>query len=187
MLTRIGAAGTLVSFNVGALLGVVTAFFHAYVFNDWNFAASLMVLVAVDTMTGVWASLVLREHNSRKLRQLFSKLVQFGAALIVAHVMRSYQVAGESSTLFSLVAPAFQGGIYLTLLWSEVISVEENLNKIGRGFLPSWIRKRMAGWMETGVIPDLKTETKVTQTPTETKVEQTVTVATPAPSTPTEL
>ncbi len=165
--------------GAAALWAATYAVVAQYVFNDWNFAGSLMVLVMVDTATGIRASLVLRQHQSGRLRQVFSKLFQYGAALVCCHVLTSHLVDGHANTIFQVVAPGFKASLYLLLLWTETISIEENLNKTGQGFLPKWVRSKMASWTESG---EVSVATAVKQTANVTTVAQQVTITTPTPA-----
>lgn len=136
--------------GAAALWASFFALVTQYVFDDWSFAGYLMVLVMVDTATGIRASLILKQHTSGRLRQVFSKLFQYTAALVCCHVLTSHLVDGHANPIFQVIAPGFKAALYLLLLWTEVVSIEENLQKTNQGFLPKWIRNKMASWIESG-------------------------------------
>lgn len=147
---------SLLALNLGAVLGAFGTFFQTYVFSDVSFLGYLAVAIFLDTVTGIWASLYLRNHSSNKLRQVFSKLAQYAIALVAVHVLTSFKVGGEANLFVTYVAPSFKGAVYTLMIWAETLSVDENLGKMGRGFLPKWVRKRMDQFIESGKVEDEK-------------------------------
>lgn len=154
MHNKLASLGGLVALNVGALLGAAGQLLGTFVFNDIAFLGYLLVAVGLDTISGFWASLVLKTHSSNKLRQVFSKLGQYGIALVAVHALTSFKVGGEANLFVQYIAPSFKGAVYTLMMWAETLSIEENLNKLGRGFLPKWVRRKMEAWTESGELPN---------------------------------
>ncbi len=155
---KLTSLGALLAFNLGAVFGLIGHLTRTYIFNDVAFLGYLLVAIAVDTLSGIWASLALHQHSSSRLRQVFGKLAQYGIALVAIHVLTSFKVGGEANLFVTTIAPSFKGAIYTLMIWAEVLSVEENLHKMGRGFLPKWVRKRMEAFAESGELPPAPTQ-----------------------------
>lgn len=126
--------------------------FNKYVFNDWDFVGYLVVAVFIDTLSGIYASWVKRTLFSFKLRQICKKLGEYFFVLIIVHVLTHHLVDGEPNFWAQIVFPGFKGFIYLLIIGCELMSVEENLKKVGKGFLPNWFRSRMESLQEDGTI-----------------------------------
>ena len=138
-------------FDAGVwLLGLV----RHYVFDDFNFVGYLIVLLVLDTITGVRASLIRRTHNSRQFRQVFRKICEYAVVLVVVHVLTSPEVDGQKldHEFFKVSVAALKFSMYLGLLWAEAKSIDENLRRAGgRGMpLPAWFRRMMADLDENG-------------------------------------
>lgn len=128
--------------------------FQKYVFDDWNFLGFLIVAMIIDTATGVSASLVARSHNSRQMRQLFRKLNEYGAALVLLHLLCSIEVDGQKlqHIIFAYGRVGLKYFVYTSLIWTEVKSVDENLRRSGGNGLPfpPWLRQRFDDLAERG-------------------------------------
>jgi hypothetical protein len=142
------------------------SWFQTFVFSDWNFTGYLMVAVMLDTATGIRASLMLHNHASFPLRALGNKLWQYAGGLVVGHLITQHLIAGQPNPVMELVGPFFKGGLYLLMLWAEILSADENLKRAGGpGFLPRFIARRMAAFEETGRIEEPANEPDPPQTP----------------------
>ncbi|QHL87410.1 hypothetical protein GU926_08165 [Nibribacter ruber] len=126
--------------------------FNKYVFNDWDFVGFLVVAVFIDTLSGIYASWIARTLYSFRLRQICKKLGEYFFVLIIVHVLTHHLVDGEPNFWASIVFPGFKGFIYFLLIGCEVMSVDENLKKVGKGFLPNWFRSRMVSVQEEGTL-----------------------------------
>ncbi|MCA8830183.1 phage holin family protein [Hymenobacter pini] len=129
--------------------------FQKYVFADWNFIGYLLVVFVVDTALGVWLSMKRRRHHSRQFRGMFEKFIQYGAVLIMVHVLCEFTVDGQKNSILNMLVPHFKAVMYLAVLWAEVKSIDENLRGLGFSGLPfpAFLRKRLADWEETGQLP----------------------------------
>ncbi|QCR23073.1 phage holin family protein [Pontibacter sp. SGAir0037] len=128
-------------------------FVNKYIFADWDFIPYLVVIITIDTFTGVYANWKLGKLHSFKMRSLFEKIQMYAVGLIIIHGIASHLVDGSPNKLVLLVAPYLKNSMYLFMLACEALSVEENLNKIGKSYLPKWIRKKLLDYKETGVVP----------------------------------
>lgn len=104
-------------------------------------AVAAILLVALDTITGIWAALVRgRKVSSSKFARVLSKLLGYGSVVIVCSV-GSKAVPGAAS----LQAPAVCWVLGFVAI-TEGISILENVGRMGvkaPPFLLEWLRKRL--------------------------------------------
>ena len=132
----------------------ILVFINKYIFSDWNFIGFLLVMVILDTLTGIIRAYKLRNVFSMQLRGLFRKIIEYGIALIVTHVLCSYQGEGSQSTFVQYVIPSFDSFMKFLILAAEALSINENLKAAGyRGIFPDWMQIRMKNVKETGKLP----------------------------------
>lgn len=136
-------------FNIYQLL---LGFFETYIFNDWNVIIGLMILVTMDTFTGIYAAWRTSTSGvySFKLRSIFEKLFYYFIGFVVIHVLTNTQVDGEPNPAFIQIFPYFKGLMYFLMLAAEALSIDENASIVGYGFLPKWFRKKYNQVKEEG-------------------------------------
>jgi len=127
--------------------------FNKYVFSDWDFVPFLAVAVTIDTLTGVYVNAKLGRIHSFKMRSLFEKLQMYVVGLIIIHGLASHMIDGSPNPVVHLVVPFLKGGFYAYMLACEAISIEENLQRIGKGYLPKWIKRKLVDYKEDGKVP----------------------------------
>ncbi|WP_266206241.1 phage holin family protein [Pontibacter kalidii] len=127
--------------------------FNKYVFADWDFVPFLVIFVTIDTFTGVYVNAKLKRLHSFKMRSVFEKLQQYAVGLIIIHGIASHLVDGSPNQVVHMLVPFLKGGFYVYMLVCEAISVEENLSKIGKGYLPVWLKSKLVDYKETGKVP----------------------------------
>jgi len=102
-------------------------FFEERVFNDWDFAAGLMLLVLLDTVAGGIAHIAHSTFSGRDLyRKLATKLFGICAAVICIGLLKNTLINGEEN----LIAFIVDSGFYSVMLAFEGASVMKNLYKI---------------------------------------------------------
>jgi phage-related holin len=124
--------------------------FNKYVFSDWDFVPFLAVAIMLDTLTGVYVNAKLSRLHSFKMRSLFEKLQQYAIGLIIIHGIASHLVDGSPNTVVQMIVPFLKGSFYAYMLVCEAISIEENLQRIGSGYLPKWVKRKLMDYRETG-------------------------------------
>ncbi|WBO86249.1 phage holin family protein [Hymenobacter yonginensis] len=126
--------------------------FEKYIFNDWNALAFLMVLFLLDTGLGMARSFRQGRFHSRGMRQMFTKLRDYGVGIVVAHVFCNIEVDGSKFPWAEYMAFGVKGAIYFFILLIETKSIDENLRGLGGlGLpLPKFLRRGMTDWEETG-------------------------------------
>ncbi len=135
-------------------ISVCAAFISKYLFADWSYTGFLLIVIFLDTVTGIWAAGKLGQIYSKSLRKQFcEKILQYGIALILVHGFSSHLVDGEPNPVLQMVVPYFKGFMYMLFYTAEAMSVDENLGKLGFKLFPKWIRKRMLNFNENGELP----------------------------------
>lgn len=116
--------------DIWAMLPYITGvfvFIENYIYNDWDFLISLLVLMVLDLITGIWKSI---KNNtavtSIGLRDTAIKVIQYSVFLIVVHVLINFKVDGKTIGLLNY---ADELG-YSFLIIIEAKSILENLQKI---------------------------------------------------------
>jgi phage-related holin len=140
-------------FMLTPFLATVEELVNTYIFSDWNFVVFLAIAVILDTMSGFYVNIKLRNIHSFRMRSVWEKIAQYAIGLIIVHGIASHMVDGEPNQVVILVVPFIKGLCYFYMLACEAISIEENLNKIGKGILPHWISSKLLSFKETGKVP----------------------------------
>ena len=87
----------------GLILSFPIHLVETYVFSDWQFIGSLIVLVILDTVTGAWKHWHKGTISSRGFGEFCKKLILYGCVLIVTHTLISFRVRGEVNVLFGWI------------------------------------------------------------------------------------
>ena len=122
------------------VVGPLVAFVEKFVFNDWNYLKFLMVVVALDFITGVtrsWKAGI--PITSKGWRDTVSKIIQYSAFLICTHVTIHFEVDGQPLMPFDWI----NDSAYVFLIAIEIKSVYENIVAINGNldFLKPIIKK----------------------------------------------
>lgn len=110
-------------------------------------AVGVLSLIAIDTVTGLWAALRTGEPvSSRKAGRIIDKLLAYGSVLAVMAII-THNVPALSS---------LQGGAvtaWLTVaMFTESISILENAHKLGvkTKWLTKWLKERLKEAQQIG-------------------------------------
>lgn len=131
---------------MSAVWSTIAALVDTYMFSEWDFLPYLVVLVIVDTLTGVWKSLLQRNFNSYTFGAFITKAVLYAVYMVVLHGLTNFSDRKAVVALFEWV----QELGYAALIVRESISIIENLGAIKPGLVPRWILKRLKNFDETG-------------------------------------
>lgn len=134
-----------------AMITPLIAIFEKYIFSDWQFVAFMAVLIAVDTITGVWYAFEKGDFSSNRLGGLIRKIILYVLALVSVHAATSFTVDGHENMLMEIVGIALDSVIYSCFMIRELLSITENLGKLGFVFLPPWVMKRFRDFNEHGI------------------------------------
>lgn len=113
-----------------------------YLFADFEYLKFLLIATTIDLITGIakaWAQGGHKAVTSKGIRMTVLKFIQYGAFLIITHVISSFTISGEPYPRFGFI----KDWGYLLLLLVEVKSVYENIVAIdGRlDFVNDIVRK----------------------------------------------
>lgn len=135
----------------------VWQFTTKYIFNEWQFLISLVILMVADTILGMTASWIRHELSSKGIWMIAKKVFVYFWILITLHVMTYFIIHNEDAPtrIFSWVTIPF----YTAMVLREVISIFENAGKIDPRIIPTVILKRLKQFDENGrYIEDSKTK-----------------------------
>lgn len=132
------------------------SFIEKYVWADWPFLMFMVLLVVVDTATGMLYAWKEHEISSKKMKGLLIKVFAYGATLITVHIMSSFTVNSQPNSMMADIIPYLDSLMYTFLVFRETLSINENLGKLGHPMLPKYILKRIAGFNEDGFIKENK-------------------------------
>lgn len=127
--------------------------FEEYVFSDWQFMMSVLVLVGIDTVTGVWKGFEQKQISSYRFRDVLRKLVLYFMLMIAGSVGATYMVQGEQNVILGI----FDNIIYGFIMVTECISILENMAELGVP-VPIWIKKRLRNFTDRGVLDPFEGE-----------------------------
>lgn len=115
-----------VAATLALLFGWAAAIIRKYVFSDWEFAGFLVVLVIIDTVSGMAAAKKEGVFSSKKMKGVVYKVIGYGLALSAIHVLTHFTVQGRPSTVLALVMVHADAILYAFVVFREVISIDEN-------------------------------------------------------------
>lgn len=130
----------------GIALSVPVHYIEKYLFADWQFIGSLVVLVVLDTLTGIWKHWTHNTISSRGFGKFCKKLILYGCVLIVTHTLISFRVQGQPNTVFGWIDTI----VYSAIIVREALSVFENVAAIYPDLLPKWLLKKLKDFDATG-------------------------------------
>lgn len=131
---------------LAAFMAPMVGMFEKYVFSDWEFLGFLIVIVAIDTATGLWKAVVLKRANSTDFGGFIIKVVVYGLFLAVIHIIVAFPKSPLAKEIFAWVDDLG----YSALIVRESISIIENLGVIKPNLIPTWILRRLKEYDETG-------------------------------------
>lgn len=134
----------LVAGGAAVAFGWAAAFVRKYVFSDVEFAVFLMVLISLDTVTGVIAAKKTGTFSSKRLGRVVWKAGGYVVVLSAIHVATHYTVMGKKNDFLSGVMLHADAIMYAFVVFRELISIDENCSKaFGVGVFPPLIRQKI--------------------------------------------
>lgn len=117
----------IVGFKILAFGTPILLFVEKYVFSDWNFLISLMLLVGLNTVIGSIAAAIAGEFSSKLFyKKLTIKIFGIASVLIGVGILKKAQIDGEENYF----ADILDAGIYSLLGGLEFLSLLKNAYKI---------------------------------------------------------
>jgi phage-related holin len=131
---------------ISSVLSFVIMIIDKYVFNDWEFIAMLTVLIALDTILGLYIAFVKKEVSSDKFAKLFTKIIVYMVMLICSHSATHVKANGSEIMILAWLDSVIYSGIVVR----EILSLFEKCAIIQPSLVPQWIIKRLKQYNETG-------------------------------------
>lgn len=104
----------------------IGALFHKYIFSDTEYLGWLFVAVMLDLITGItkaWVQGGIKNITSQGLRMTIIKFIQYGAFLIITHVLVHFTVNGNNISPLGFI----DNWAFSLLILIEIKSVYENI------------------------------------------------------------
>jgi phage-related holin len=131
---------------LGWTLAPAVQWLRTYVFDDEPFLISLTLVVAVDTVLGVWRGLAERSLSSRAFAALFKKVAFYALFLVAVHAVARHQVNGTPNVLLTWLDSV----AYSLILVRELLSIIENGAALRLFAPPRWLIERLELFNQTG-------------------------------------
>lgn len=120
--------------------------FAKYIFDAWDFAIFLAIMVCVDTITGIWAAAKRNDLHSSPFGKVFTKTVLYALFLVVLHGLKNHTSNVASYTVFDWLNTVG----YAALIGREALSVVENITKIKPDLFPKFLLKKLRHYDQNG-------------------------------------
>ncbi len=133
------------------LLKTVLDIVNVYLFSDWEFMISLLIITHIDTVLGVWLAVRNQQVSSRGFAGYFEKHIIYALFLIMCHVLTHLKIDGREVAFFQWVNNMF----YVAILVREAISILEKVGAIKPNLIPNWILAYLKRFDASGRIQDL--------------------------------
>lgn len=139
---------TLVISFLKTLLDVV----EVHLFSDWDFLISMLIMVHLDTLLGIWKSAKFKQVSSRGFAGYFEKLIMYFVFLIATHQLFSFPIEGKPNVLFGWI----KNLSYTLIMVREAISLVENIGVIRPGLINPNILSYLKKFDASGKFSDLQ-------------------------------
>ena len=124
----------------------ITELFSRFIFSDWEFLTFLVILVALDTLTGVVKAWKFARISSAGFTGVILKTFVYAVFVIVLHVLESFSEKEFVKTAFDWIGTLG----YSAVIVRESISIIENLGVIYPTAIPKWILAKLKSFDDTG-------------------------------------
>ena len=122
------------------VLTPVSLFIEKYIFADWQFIKWLVLMMALDLITGIIKAVIKNETiSSYGFRRTAMKGMQYSIFLIVMHILENYEIDNEKVGMFDWMTR----GAYSFLIGIEGKSVLENIAVFDKRFDVSYFIEGM--------------------------------------------
>lgn len=136
----------ILAFGLAPIFSVIEKYF----WDDWSFLMFMVILVAIDTASGMLFAFKEHKFSSKKMQSLLIKIVVYGLTLITVHIMSAFTVKNQPNSIMSDILPYLDSVMYSFLVFREVLSINENFGKLGYPMLPKFVLKRFEDFDENG-------------------------------------
>lgn len=117
-----------------------------YVFDDWTFLGFVFVLVGWDTLLGLIYHARAHTVSSKGFSAIFLKVISYCAFLSITHVATNFTIHDVPNHIFTWI----DYFCYSAVVVRECLSVIENIGKLSKSALPTWLIRMFRNFDETG-------------------------------------
>lgn len=117
----------------------IIEFLAQYIFSDWHFVFTMVVLVSIDLILGVMVASRRGNISSEKFSKTITKVLIYMLLLIATHIVSSFKVNGEINSIFSWLDSL----VYSTIMVREFLSIVEKTAILGVFKLPNFIKEKL--------------------------------------------
>jgi len=121
-------------------------YFEKYIFQDWGFAAYLIVPIILDTLIGSYRAIKQGKFKWKEFDRIIDKLITYITILILVHVMTSFTIDDTTITVFHWMRVT----VFSALMAKEGYSILKNLAAMNKGYVPYWLLKKLEQLDKTG-------------------------------------
>ncbi len=148
--------GRLLVISVAAILTILKNLFIQYVWSDPAFIVGLIILIVIDTITGIWKSRIKKEFISNKLgKNTATKLILYFLSIGAIKQVDKF----TATTWAANIGHGFVDIMCLMMLCAELLSILENISVIKPDSPFAPIMRTLKRFLRSGAIEDLKQKT----------------------------
>lgn len=136
----------LCAIGVSSFVEFADPYISEFVFSDLRFAVFLSILIALDTITGLWKAIKLKKVSSKGFGSVITKVLVYSIFAIVLHVLETFSDKDVVKVAFDWIGTTG----YVAMIVRESISVIENLGAIQANLIPTWILRKLKDFDDDG-------------------------------------
>lgn len=126
----------------------IIEFLAQYIFSDWHFVFTMVILVSIDLILGLMVASRRGNISSEKFSKTITKVLIYMLLLIATHIVSSFKVNGEINSIFSWLDSL----VYSTIMVREFLSIVEKTAILGVFKLPNFIKEKLEIYGDDGEI-----------------------------------
>lgn len=148
--------GRLLVISIATVLSIIKNLFFQYVWSDPSFIVGLIILIAIDTITGIWKSRIKKEFASGKLgKNTATKLLLYFLSIGAIKQVDKFMMGSWAEK----IGHGFVDIMCLIMLCAELLSILENISAINPNTPFAPIIRTLKRFLKSGAIEDLKQKT----------------------------
>lgn len=154
--------GRLLVITIAGVLSIVKNLFFQYVWSDPSFIVGLIILIGIDTITGIWKSRIKKQFVSQKLgKNTATKLILYFLSIGAIKQVDKFMIGSWAEK----IAHGFVDIMCLMMLCAELLSILENVSEINPASPFAPIIRTLKRFLKSGAIEDLtqKTADQITE------------------------
>jgi hypothetical protein len=148
--------GRLLVISLAAILTIIKNLFFQYVWSDPSFIVGLIILIGIDTVTGIWKSRIKKQFVSQKLgKNTATKLILYFLSIGAIKQVDKFMIGSWAEK----IGHGFVDIMCLMMLCAELLSILENVSEINPNSPFAPIIRTLKRFLKSGAIEDLTPKT----------------------------